>query len=91
MLPGWIIGTAGAMRYPLPPLASRAKEAKQKMYGYLLGTVHPDGAVDFTFQEVKRNDIPDAVSKRYTPEFTDYCFNENTDFKPKTAAAPTAH
>ena len=90
-LPGWIIGTAGALRYPLPPLASRAKEAKQKMYGYLLGTVHPDGAIDFVFQEVKRSDVPEAVSKRYTAEFTDYCFNENTDFKPRPPASPAAH
>ncbi|HSK43491.1 MAG TPA: hypothetical protein VLA83_06345, partial [Candidatus Binatia bacterium] len=38
-LPGWIVGTAGAVRYALPPDASRAKEARAKVYGYLLGTV----------------------------------------------------
>jgi Calcineurin-like phosphoesterase len=87
VLPGWIIGTAGAMRYALPPNASRAKDARQKIYGYLRGDVHPDGAIDFVFQEIKREDIPEAVSQRYTPEFVEACFDKNTDFRP----APEAH
>jgi len=93
VLPGWIIGTGGAMRYPLPPQASRAQEAKQKEYGYLLATVHPDGTIDFNFHEIKRSDVPPAVAQKYTPEFTDYCFNENTDFNPHPPAAtnPAAH
>jgi hypothetical protein len=82
VLPGWIVGTAGAMRYPLPPDARKAREARQKVYGYLLGTVHGDGSIDFSFKKISRSDIPDPVADRYTPEFTDYCFNENTDFKP---------
>jgi hypothetical protein len=81
VLPGWIIGTGGAMRYPLPPDASRAQEAREKVYGYLLAKVHPDGSIDFNFREVTRKDVPHAVSKRYTPQFADYCFNENADFK----------
>jgi hypothetical protein len=87
VLPGWIVGTAGAMRYPLPPDVSRAKEAKQKTYGYLLGTVHKDGSIDFHFHAIERNDVPEAVSQKYTPEFADYCFNENTDFQPHPPAA----
>jgi Calcineurin-like phosphoesterase len=79
VLPGWIVGTAGAFRYVLPPDASRAKEARQKVYGYLLGTVHPDGKIDFAFQEVQRGDILDAINQRYTPAFVDYCFNQNAD------------
>jgi len=92
-LPGWIVGTGGAMRYPLPPQASQAKEARQKVYGYLLGTVHPDGAIDFKFHEIQRNAVPDAVAQRYTPEFTDYCFDKNTDFTPHppTATNPPGH
>ena len=83
VLPGWIIGTGGAMRYPLPPSANRAKEARQKVYGYLLGRVHDDGSIDFKFHEVKRRDVPEAVAQRYTPDFVDYCFDQNTDFKPR--------
>jgi hypothetical protein len=86
VLPGWIIGTAGAMRYSLPPDIRKAKEARQKVYGYLLATVHQDGSIDFSFKKVGRSDIPDSVVQRYTPEFTDYCFNQNTDFKPHPAA-----
>lgn len=89
VLPGWIIGTGGAIRYPLPPDAVHAKEAKQKVYGYLVGKVHNDGSIDFNFHEIKRHDVPEAVAQRYTPEFADYCFNENTDFKPRTATAST--
>jgi hypothetical protein len=91
-LPGWIVGTAGAVRYPLPATASRAKEARQKIYGYLLGNVHTDGSIDFTFKEIKREDIPAAISQRYSPVFVDYCFEKNTDFgtTPATAQKPAA-
>ena len=93
VLPGWIVGTGGAMRYPLPPQASQAKEARQKVYGYLLGTVHPDGTIDFNFHEIQRNAVPDAVTQRYTSDFADYCFDKNIDFNPHPPAAtnPPGH
>jgi hypothetical protein len=81
-LPGWIVGTAGAVRYALPPDAPRAKEARTKLYGYLLGTVHQDGKIDFKFQEIKKSDTPAAISQRYTPQFVDFCFDKNTAFNP---------
>ena len=77
-LPGWIVGTAGAVRYALPPDAPRAKEARTKVYGYLLGTVHPDGKIDFKFEEIKKSDTPSTTSRRYTPEFVNFCFDKNT-------------
>jgi hypothetical protein len=79
-LPGWIVGTAGAVRYALPPDAPRAKEARTKVYGYLLGTVHHDGKIDFKFEEIKKSDTPSAISQRYTPQFVDFCFDKNTAF-----------
>jgi hypothetical protein len=79
-LPGWIVGTAGAVRYALPPDAPRAKEARTRIYGFMLGTVHSDGSIDFKFEEIKRPDVPAAVSQRYTPEFADFCFDKNTNF-----------
>jgi hypothetical protein len=89
VLPGWIVGTAGAIRYPLPAAAAtRAQEARQKVYGYLRADVHTDGVVDFVFQEIKREDIPDAVTRRYTPEFVDFCFNQNADLRTIPAAKP---
>ncbi|HMC29741.1 MAG TPA: hypothetical protein VKL99_02830 [Candidatus Angelobacter sp.] len=76
-LPGRIVGTAGAIRYALPPDAPRAREARTNIYGFLLGTVHPGGEIDFKFHEVKKPDVPGAVAQRYTPEFVDYCFDKN--------------
>jgi hypothetical protein len=86
-LPGWIVGTAGAVRYALPPDAPRAKDARTKVYGYLLGTVHADGKIDFKFEEVKQPDTPTAISQRYTPEFVNFCFDKNTAFA-QTAEPP---
>ena len=57
------------------------------IYGYLLGSVGKDGSIDFSFKEIKRENIPAAVSQRYSPEFVDYCFEKNTDFR---TAAVTA-
>jgi hypothetical protein len=79
-LPGWIVGTAGAVRYALPPDSPRAKEARTKVYGFLLGTVHGDGTIDFKFKEIKAADTPATISQRYTPEFVNFCFNQNTAF-----------
>jgi hypothetical protein len=86
VLPGWIVGTAGAQRYPLPALANRAKVAKQKVYGYLIGTAHSDGTVDFAFHEIQRSDIPPAIVQRYTQSLVDYCFNQNSEV---TSAQPS--
>ena len=87
-LPGWIVGTAGAVRYALPPDAPKAKEARTKVYGFLLGTVHGDGKIDFKFEEIKRPDTPAAIVQRYTPEFVDFCFDKNTNF---SATSEPAH
>jgi hypothetical protein len=86
-LPGWIVGTAGAVRYALPPDAARAKEARTKVYGYLLGTVHHDGKIDFKFEEIKKSDTPSSISRRYTSQFVDFCFDKNTAFN-QTAEPP---
>ena len=55
MLPGWIIGSAGAHRYSLPQGAD--KDSKTYIYGYLQGTVHPDGVIDFALHEVGEEDL----------------------------------
>jgi hypothetical protein len=79
-LPGWIVGTAGAVRYALPRDAQRARDARTKIYGFLLGAVHETGEIDFNFKEIKRAEIPGSVVERFTPEFVDFCFNKNTRF-----------
>jgi calcineurin-like phosphoesterase family protein len=80
-LPGWIVGTAGAVRYQLPETASRAKEKKTDIYGFLVGTVEPPGeppgTVRFDFQEIAEKDIPAETVKRFGTEFVHKCFEGN--------------
>jgi hypothetical protein len=77
VVPGWIVGTAGAVRYALPAGAAQAKEAKTNTYGYLVANVDSDGSIRFDFQEIKEPDIPAAVVTRFTPEFVHECFVGN--------------
>ena len=79
ILPGWIIGTAGAVRYKLPPDAGRARMAKTNVYGFLLGTVDSKGTIRFDFQQSSETDVPAAVTSRYTPRFVHWCFAENSE------------
>jgi hypothetical protein len=78
ILPGWIIGTAGAERYPLPHSASDAHTAETDVYGFLVATVSPRGEIQFDFRRLSEQDIPAAVTQRYTPEFVHWCFAENS-------------
>ena len=55
MLPGWIVGTAGAHRYALPQGAD--KDSKTYIYGFMQGTVHGDGTIDFALHELSENDL----------------------------------
>jgi len=41
VLPGWIVGTAGAVRYRIPSEAGPAQKAQTDVYGYMIGTVSP--------------------------------------------------
>jgi hypothetical protein len=78
VLPGWIIGTAGAVRYPLPKGFEAARTAQTDVYGFLMGAVHSDGGIEFAFEQLSEKDIPPAVVQRYTPEFVHWCFVENS-------------
>jgi hypothetical protein len=78
ILPGWIIGTAGAVRYPLPPNSKDARAAETNVYGFLTGTVQPNGEINFVFQRLSESDIPVAIAERYTPQFVHWCFAENS-------------
>jgi hypothetical protein len=89
-IPGWIVGTAGAIRYRLPESASRAREKKTDVYGFLLGTVEPPGEPPGTlrleFQEIAEKDIPAETVKRFGAEFVHKCFEGNRSMP---AATPT--
>jgi hypothetical protein len=77
VLPGWIIGSAGAVRYRLPEDRGRSTIAKTDIYGYLLATVAVDGSISFQFKEVKESDIPEPVVKEFSPEQVRWCFEHN--------------
>jgi len=78
VLPGWIVGTAGAVRYPLPPESSDAHTAETNVYGFLLGKVNANGEIHFTFQHVNEPDVPASVVQRYKSEFVHWCFDHNS-------------
>lgn len=78
VLPGWIVGTAGAERYPLPKEAASVPAAETNVYGFLLGVVNPKGDIRFTFRRVNESDIPASVVQHYTPDFVHWCFAENS-------------
>ncbi len=78
VLPGWIVGTAGAVRYALPPGTADAHGAITNVYGSVLGTVHPNGEISFEFEKLDESDIPAGVVSRYGKDFVDWCFAENT-------------
>jgi len=81
VLPGWIVGTAGAVRYRLPPDAKGGTIARTDVYGYLLATVMSDGSVRFEFKETSLDDL-----RRLNPGRPDsllqWCFSENRDLRP---------
>jgi len=79
VLPGWIVGTAGAVRYPRPPDSAKAKTVETDVYGYLLGTAQPDGQIEFQFRWLNENEVPASVAQRYTPEFVHWCFAANSN------------
>jgi len=75
-LPGWIVGTAGAIRYQLP--TNPPANATTDVYGYLLGTVGRDGKIGFEFEQVNEADVPDYVRQRYPPWLVPWCFAHNS-------------
>ena len=78
VLPGWIIGTAGAVRYALPKESSDAHAAETNVYGFLLAQAKPSGEIEFTFKRLQESDVPATVVDRYRPEFVHWCFAENS-------------
>jgi hypothetical protein len=78
-LPGWIVGTAGAIRYSLPTESSKATFARTHVYGYLLATVSARGIrdqdpVELAFQELTEAYVPADVRQRFGSDFVRECF-----------------
>ena len=75
VLPGWIVGTAGAVRVPIVNPAMQ--HSITDVYGALLGTVLPGGEITFAFQRVNEWDTPDPVMTKYGRPFVHWCYTEN--------------
>jgi hypothetical protein len=78
VLPGWIVGTAGAVRYRLPADVSGATQQKTDVYGYLLATVLVDGTIRLEFKQINESDLTDSTRKDYKDEFIQSCFSGNS-------------
>jgi hypothetical protein len=81
-LKGWLIGTAGAMRYRLPDNMPATTPALTYVYGYLLGEVSSDGRIQFEFQQITEDGVPSDTRAKYRKEFLDACFLQNRDDTP---------
>lgn len=79
-LQGWIVGTAGAVRYSLPKdPRGKPDDERTNVYGYLLGTVDQNGKIDFKFQEVKEPDVPGGTRREYPASLINWCFAHNSN------------
>jgi hypothetical protein len=79
VLRGWVVGTAGAVRYALPSPSPKA--AMTNVYGSLLATVHPGGEIRFKFEKINEGDVPAAVTVRHGNQFVHWCFVNNTNVR----------
>ena len=87
VLPGWIVGTAGAVRYRLPPGQTGSSIARTDVYGYLLATVLSDGSIQFVFREIGLDDLRLANAGKTPDALVQWCYSEN---KEQTIPAPRA-
>jgi hypothetical protein len=89
VLPGWIVGTAGAPRYRLPADVSGSAQHLTDVYGYLLATVSPDGTIQFEFKQVNEKDVTESTRKDYKDDFIHSCFAGNSStYVPEGASCP---
>jgi hypothetical protein len=77
VLPGWIVGSAGAVRYRLPSELGQSTVHQTDVYGYVLATVAPDGTVSFEFKPVEENAVPKSVRQEFGAAQVRWCFAQN--------------
>jgi len=75
VIPGWIVGTAGAVRYRLPQGAPPG--AMTDVYGYLLATASDDGTIGFAFQKLSVDDLLRQNRGRLPDALVHWCFDRN--------------
>jgi len=77
VLPGWVVGTAGASRYPLPQGIKPGEGAREHTYGYLLGRVGQDGHIAFTFRELDEAALQRTRGDDYDEDTVKFCMANN--------------
>lgn len=77
VLPGLIIGSAGAHRYALPKTAK--KGARTMIYGFVQGTVHSDGTIDFALKELSEQELMNAKWPDAPADAIHECYIHNGD------------
>ena len=78
VLPGWLVGTAGAQHYSIPPEVKSFATWAENQYGYAVVRVAPDtGAVQVRFVQVKRQDVSAALIGQFGQAAVDFCFSRN--------------
>jgi len=77
VLPGWIIGTAGALRHKLPPEITPAQHAETNVYGYMVATVSPQGDVSFDFRRLTIDDLRAINGSTYPGPLINWCYEYN--------------
>jgi hypothetical protein len=87
VLPGWIVGTAGAVRYRLPAGVPVATIARTDVYGYLLAAVMSDGTIQFEFKEVGLEDLRNANAGKTPDSLIGWCVSENRNPQVPTPSA----
>ncbi len=76
VLPGWIVGTAGAQRYVLPGGVTPGAKAMTDVYGYLVATVGADGSISTSFERLTLDGLLKA--NPLTPQpLVRWCYEEN--------------
>jgi hypothetical protein len=86
VLPGWIVGTAGAIRYRLPKDLAASGVHQTDVYGYVLATVAADGDIQFEFKQINPPDIPAETVKEFGQAVIDTCYSDNrSDYVPAGA------
>ena len=76
VLPGWIVGTAGAQRYVLPKGVTPGPKAMTNVYGFMVATVSADGSISTSFQQVQLDDL--LKDNPSTPQpLVRWCFEQN--------------
>jgi len=79
VLPGWVVGTAGAERYPLPAEVKPGPDAREHVYGYLSGIVAPGGTIRFVFHELREAELQAVRSPDYEAEDAAFCVALNPE------------